>query len=453
MKKILFNTDARLKIKNGIDKCCDVVKVSLGGNGKNVLIYNGSTSQVINDGVSIAKEVEVKDEIEMAGIQLAKQCANQTNDDAGDGTTTTLVLLQSILNEIISDFQTDNPRELREELFKEADKVLKQIKPSKIKTKKDVYNLALTSSLEPKIAEILSNVYSKLGKDAKISIEEVAGETLECEVLEGIKFDSKPAEKQLLSAYDKTIHNDIDILVKDKVETQQDLQEKITEVVNAGEKKLLVISNYFDRNVLLSIIRTNDFKIIPIEYEQLKDLEDIEDFTGGKAKKVIIEEENTTIIGGVGDVKKKIEFLKGKLDKEQSHYEKEELERRIANLTGGVAIIRVGKRTDVERHELVLKIEDAIGTVKGAYELGYVTGGGMALKVDFSDTRAGKIIKTACEAPYKQICDNYGGEIKIEDTVVDSFKTVKSSLLNALSTATSILTVEAALIEENEDES
>lgn len=444
MKKILFNTDARLQIKAGIDKCVDVVKVSMGGYGKNVMIYNGQTTDIINDGTSIANAVEVKNEIEQAGIQLAKQCAQQTNIDAGDGTTTTLVLLQSILNEIIGDFQTENPRELREKLFREAIEVLSKIEVKQIAGKQDIYNLALTASLDPKIAWVVADVYEELGKDAQISLEEVNRDVLEKEIIGGMKIDTKRAESKILNNMEKEVIEDCKVLVLDKAS----LEEVKPAVEKLGDTKtLVVIANQFSRQLLLTIMRAN-VNIIPLEYTMFNTIEDIKDYVGDEiVDKVIITPESTTIIGGKGKVEDKVKLLKEKLAKEESIYEKENIEKRIAQLLGKVAIIRIGKNTEVERIESYLKLEDALGSVKGAYEMGYCTGGGMALM------KAGSISSSGIyNAPYKQICENAGKDIKIPDTVIDSFKTVKYSLLNALSTATSILMVEAALIQMNDNE-
>jgi len=452
MKKILLGSEARQQIKAGIDKCCDTVKVSLGKNGNNVLIYNGQTSEIINDGVSIAREVDVKNEIEQAGIQLAKQCASQTDSDAGDGTTTTLVLLQSILNEIITDFQTEDKRELRDKLFKEANELLKRINPKQIKTKKDLYNLALTSSLDDKIAEVISDIYDELGKDAKVSVEEVSGDVLEANIVKGIQFESKPAESKLFNEFQKEVYEGIHILVSNEP-TMDEIQKKITHAINEDKTQLIVIGNKFSEKVLLSTRTTKNFDIIPVTYAQIRTIGDVKDFVGDKpADKVIIEKDRVTIIGGKGDIDKKVGLLKDKRAKEQSDYEKEEIDKRIGNLTGGIAQIKIGKATDVERIETVLKIEDALGAIKGSYELGYVTGGGIALSEaskQCSNTKEGEIMKKVCTAPFLLISETTPN---ISETVIDSFKTVKHSLLNALSTATSVLTVEAALIEENEDE-
>lgn len=448
MKKILFNTDARLQIKAGIDKCVDVVKVSMGGYGKNVLIYNGQTTDIINDGTSIANAVEVKNEIEQAGIQLAKQCAQQTNIDAGDGTTTTLVLLQSILNEIVGDFQTENPRELREKLFKEANEILSKIAVKQIKGRKDIYNLALTSSLDHKIAEVVADVYEELGKDAQISLEEVNRDVLEKEIIGGMKIDTKRAESKILNNTDKEVIEDCKVLVLDKAS----LEEVKPVVDKLGDtKNLVVIANQFSRQLLLAIMRAN-INIIPLEYTMFSTIEDVRDYVGDEiVDKVIITPESTTIIGGKGKVEDKVKLLKEKLAKEESVYEKENIEKRIAQLLGKVAIIRIGKNTEVERIESYLKLEDALGSVKGAYEMGYCKGGGEAL-MDAIVDYASPIMSKICSSPREQISKNSGVNLVISETVIDSFKTVKYSLLNAISTATSILMVEAALIQINDNE-
>lgn len=451
MKKILFGTDARNRIKAGIDKCCDVVKVSLGGYGKNVLIYNGSSTEIINDGVSIAQAVNVKDEIEQAGIQLAKQCANQTNEDAGDGTTTTLVLLQAVLNETITEFQTENPREVRDSLFKEAEEVLAKIDVKHIKSKDDVYNIAYTSSLDKDVASLVSEIYEELGKDAQVSIEETHRNILEKEIVNGMKFETKRAEEKLIKVEETQTYEDVNVMVVDKADSVDDIQALITVAQSRGKKDAVIIANEFPRNILLSLMQTKSFNIVPVEYKMFSTIEDVKDYVGTEpVEKIVIEPDKTTIIGGKGDVSEKVKGLKERLEKEESSFEKENLTKRISSLLGRVAIIRVGKNTDVERQEAVLKVEDALGAVKGSYELGYTKGGGKAI-LEASRGQSERFEKI-CEAPYKQICANAGFEVEIPETVIDSFKTVKHSLLNAISTGTSILTAEAALIEERDDD-
>jgi chaperonin GroEL len=452
-KKILYGNDARQKIKAGIDKCVDVVKVSLGGQGKNVLIYNGVSTEIINDGVSIAHEINVKDEVEQAGIQLAKQCANQTNEDAGDGTTTTLVLLQSILNEIITDIQTENPRELRDRLFKEANEVLGKVEVKQIESTQDVYNLALTSSLSLEIAKVISEVYEELGKDAKISIEETSKDVIEKTIINGIKFESSKAESKVLRNDEKKVLDNCLVMVFDKVETIAQIQDRIKTMPKEAES-VVVVSNSFERSVLLTLMKVADLKIIPVEYKLMRPIEDVDTYVGTEpVKRVIIEKDFTTVIGGKGDVDTLVKTLEERLKEEESLFEKENIENRIAQLKGKIAIIKIGKNTDVERQEAVLKLEDAIGAVKGAYEMGYCKGGGLALWNASRD--GGEMIKKIGESVSRQIADNGGQQLEgmaMPETVIDSFKTVKHSLLNALSTATSIMMVESALIEERDDD-
>ncbi len=441
-----MGVDARKRLKAGIDKCCNVVKVSMGGYGKNVLIYNGQNSEIINDGVSIAKAVEVKDEIEQAGIQLAKQCADMTNESAGDGTTTTLVLLQAILNEIITDLSIENPREVREQLFEEANKVLSNIDVKQISNREDIYNLALTSSLDEKIAGIIADIYWELGKDAKVTVEELQKDVLESEIVKGIQFDSKKADKAIIRSENKMVMENAHVLVCEERPTLETIQEKLDVIAGGDSKKLLVVSHHFDRNVIIAMLGIKTVDIVPVEFEEMKPIEDIKAYVGDvPVEKVIIADSTTTIIGGKGNVEDKIKLLKEKKEEVSSLFEKEELDKRIAGLSSGIAVIKIGKQTDVERNEYVLKIEDALNTVKGAYDCGYCKGGGKAL----ADAGTGVIY----QSPYNQICKNAGvSELEIPDTVIDSFKSVKESLLNALSTATSVLTVEAALIEEREEE-
>lgn len=448
MKKIILGVEARKKLKAGVDLCADVVKVSMGGHGKNVAIYNGVTTEIINDGVSIAGEVNQKDEELQSGIQLAKQCAEQTNKDAGDGTTTTLVLLQSILKEIITDLSIESPRVVREKLYKEAEAVLARIPITEVKTKEDIYNIALTSSLDEKVAEVLADVFDKLGKDAKVTTQETDKNCLESEIVEGMQFEAKSLSDSILKnlSDEKVELDNVDVLYIEKAETIEKIQEKI-QSMSEERHTLVVIANQFARPVLLSMMNPS-FKFYPVENRELNNKEDIPVFIGvDPVEKVIITKDNITLIGGKGEKKEHLEALKKKLESAESEYEKELLEKRIASLESGVAVVKVGKATDTERGEAVLKIEDAINAVKGAMESGYVKGGGLALK----EAGVSGILEKVCSSPYDQIVKN-GGDKEVKDTVIDSFKSVKFSFLNALSTACSILMVEAMLVEEKEDE-
>lgn len=450
MKKVILGAEARKKLKAGIDLCADVVKVSMGGHGKNVAIYNGATTEVINDGVSIAREVNQKDESLQAGIQLAKQCAEKTDRDAGDGTTTTIVLLQALLKEIITDFQTESPRVTREKLYKEAEAVISRLNPQEIKTKEDIYNIALTSSLNAEVARVLSDIFDKLGKTAKVTVQEVNDELLEYEIVEGMQFETKNLSDTILKTEEeKVILENVPVIYVDKAETADDIQSKLDlyKEVSGGVKDVVVIANQFSRPVLLAMMTPN-LKFYPLQNKDFNNREDVPVYVGDKlVDKVIITKENVTIIGGKGETDTHVETLKKKKDEAESEYDKELIDKRIAALTSGVGIVKIGKATDAERGEAVLKVEDAINAVKSAMEAGYVKGGGLALM----EAGKGGILEKVCEAPHKQIVEN-GGSDEISETVIDSYKSVKHSLLNALSTACSVLTVEAMLVEEKEEE-
>ena len=448
MKKVIIGLEARKKLKAGVDLCADVVKVSMGGNGKNVAIYNGVTTEIFNDGVSIAKEVNQKDETLQSGIMLARQCAEQTNKDAGDGTTTTIVLLQALLKEIITDLSIESPRVVRENLYKEAESILSRIEPKEVKTKEEIYNIALTSSLDEKVAGILSSIFDTLGKNAKVTTEETDKDCVESEIVEGMQFEAKSLSNNILQnlSDEKIELNNVDVLYLEKADMTEKIQEKISSMPEE-RRTLVVIANQFTQPVLLALMNPS-FKFYPVQNNEMNNKEDIPVFIGSDlVEKVIIEKDRITLIGGKGNKAEHLDALKKKLESAESEYEKELVEKRIASLESGVAVVKVGKATDAERGEFVLKIEDAINAVKGAMESGYVKGGGLALK----EAGVGGILEKVCVSPYDQIVKN-GGDKEVKETVIDSFKSVKFSLLNALSTACSILTVEALLVEEKEDE-
>lgn len=442
MKKIFFGKDAREKIQNGINKCVDVVRVSLGMNGKNVLIYNGTTTNIINDGVNIAREVDVKDEIEQAGITLAKQCAQLTNTAAGDGTTTTLVLLQSLLKELLAETQLKKPRELRKQVFSDMKIVLDNLEKSAFKVKdiKDIENVATTASLNPEIGKMIADIFKKLGKDAKINIEETWKDEIRSEIVDGIQFESRNVA---LYSDEKEIYYDIPVLVLKKHAEANDLVPRLQILASESEDTLLVIAPEWKKDALALITKfkmQGKFKIAAVKNQEINE-DDLLAF-GNRVKKAIVTRETTTLIGGNGDTENQVKKIREKLANEESKYEREILEERISFLTGGIANIHVGKASDVERVEIKLKIEDAINSSRCAYQEGLVEGGGLALKKAGVGT-----LKEVCESPYKQICENSEEEIKIDKNVVDSLKVVKSALKNAVSVATSILTAEAALIE------
>lgn len=450
MKKIFFGGDARGRIKDGVDKCVDVVKVSLGNKGKNVLIYNGQTTDIMNDGVSIARQVEVKDETEMAGIILARQCASKTNSEAGDGTTTTLVLLQSLLSEIIDPTMIVDARSLRDALFASTKKVLDELKKGvrKVKSIKDIEAVATTSSLNKDIGAMIAKMFDELGEDASISINETRKEVLEYEVKEGLQFDT---ENIALYSEEKEVYEDVPVIYMDKKISAADIGQSVETIVKSGMTEIVIIAPDWEKDAIALITQfkmKGNIKIAAIKNKSMnqKDLKEL----GNKAKRVIITLDTTTVIGWNGDVDKHVDNLKKELEEEESLYERENIEKRISQLTGGVAEMTIGRATDVERAELVLKIEDAINSARNAYKHGVVKGGGIALNdaveilgYDMADS----LVRTMCKAPRAQIVENAEKDEKVSKDVLDSYLVIKTALTNAVSTATSILTAEAALIE------
>ena len=451
MKNILYGLEARKALKAGVDRCADVVKVSLGGNGRNVAIFNGSKTEIINDGVSIVRAVDVKEPDLQAGIQLAKQCANQTNIDAGDGTTTTIVLLQAFLNELITDFETVSPRKKREELIKATEKLFLSMSPKQIKTKKEMYNVALTASLNEEVALILADGFDTLGKNARVVIEESNKEYIKSEIINGMQFESAIATDNILTSLsdENTVIEDVYVYATEKIESIAQIQEKLKEINAETNGKMVVIGNIFERSVLIAFMASPDFKFYPIENKELNSFDDIKEYANKGGMKVVITRDSTTLIGGSVS-KKYIDTIK---KKDESEYDKEFLEKRIARLTSGVLSIEVGGKTEAAREELYFKVEDASNALKKALISGYVKGGGEALahaSAKLSMDGSEGIIKKVATSVHKQIVINSGEEL-IPDNVIDSFQTVASSFYNALSTATSIMTVDAALIEQPEE--
>ena len=447
--KILYGKEARNGLQRGVNTCANVVKVSLGHKGKNVTIYNGHLVDIINDGVTIAKFVETKDETEMAGVRLAQQCAAITNQEAGDGTTTTLVLLQSFLDELLSDTQMSEPRTLRKEIEESVKKVLVKLEKdaTKVNDIKDIENVATTSSLDPKIGKMIAEIFGKLGKEANITLEETRYNVLEHRIVDGYQFDS---ENKALYKEEKEEYKDIPVAVFKKKVSADDIVGKVHTLIQEKEEQLMVIAPDVKKDAIGLITKFNakgEFRIALVQNKELNE-EDLSAI-GNKVKKAIVTTGTTTLIGGNKDTSEYVKSLKDELAKEESSFQKELLQRRISSLTNGVAIVTVGAQTDVAREELKLKVEDAINAAKTAYTDGLVKGGGFALL----EAGKGELIEKIAGSVYMQICENAETPaLIIPGNVVDSLLAVKSSLMSAASIATSILTTEAALIEEDDSE-
>ncbi len=477
MSKIIkFNEEARKSLKKGIDVVADAVKITIGPRGRNVVFekaYGGPT--ITNDGVSIAKEIVLKDKFENMGAEIAKEVATKTNDIAGDGTTTSMVLLQAIVSEGTKHTSMGvNAMMLRagiESASAEAIKALRSIaKP--IKSKEEIRQVATISAESEEIGNIIADTIEKVGKDGVVTVEESQSIGIDSEVVEGMEFD-----KGYVSAYMVTNpermeaeYSDVPILLTDrKISSIKDILPLLEKVAQAGKKELVIIAEDVDGEALTTFVLNKlrgGFNVLAVKApgygdkkkEMLADiavtigakvvseelgvkLESAEPSMLGRAQKVISTKDKTIIVGGKGkktDIETRLASLRTQKETTTSKFDKEKLEDRIAKLAGGVAVIKVGAATETEMKYLKLKIEDAVNATKAAIEEGIVAGGGSALiraakkireNAEMATAQEQKlgyeIILKALEAPLKQIAINAGkddGSV-IVNKVMESIET------------------------------
>jgi chaperonin GroEL len=528
-KQIIFNEHARKALKRGVDAVADAVKITIGPRGRNVVLDKGYGSPTItNDGVSIAKEITLKDKFENMGAEIIKEVATKTNDTAGDGTTTSVVLMQAIVDEGMKHTTMGvNAMAVKSGIEKATAEVVLALKAiaKPIKTKDEIRQVATISAESEEIGKIIADTIDKVGKDGVVTVEESPSFGVDSEVVEGMQFD-----KGYVSAYMVTNtermeaeYKDVPILITDrKISTVKEILPLLEGLAQSGQKNLVIIADDVDGEALTTFVLNKlrgGFNVLAVKApgygDKKKDmLEDIATTVGakviseelgikletatvdmlGKAQKVIGTKENTIIVGGKGkkaDIEKRINQLKKQREQSDSKFDKEKLDERIAKLSGGVAVIRVGAATETEMKYLKLKIEDAVNATKAAIEEGIVPGGGVALirageKVrgnkkteEKTDTAIGfNIVLKALEAPLKQIALNSGKDdgsvvvqkvkeakgnggydalkdVMIEDMIVagiiDPVKVTRSGLQNAASAAAILLTTEVAVSEEPEE--
>ncbi|MHA2620549.1 MAG: chaperonin GroEL [bacterium JZ-2024 1] len=526
-KLIQFDADARASFLKGIETVSRSVKITLGPKGRNVVLEKKFGPPVItNDGVTIAKEIELEDPFENLGAAVAKEAANKTNDAAGDGTTTAVLLTEQVVREGLKALGAGaNPMLLKNGIQKATAKVVERLKEMAIpvETKQDIQNVATISGNDPEIGRLISEAMDKVGKDGVITIEESkTGTTQGPEYVEGMQFD-----RGYISPYFVTDRETMTCVLEDayillyekKISAVMDILPLLEKVAREG-RPLLIIAEDVEGEALATLV-VNRLKGIlnvaavkaPGYGERRKAMmEDIAILTGGKfisedigvklekvelkdlgrAKKVVIEKEETTIIEGAGTrdaVKGRIELIKKQIEETDSDWEREKLQERLAKLAGGVAVIKVGAPTEVELKEKKHRFEDALSATKAAVEEGVVAGGGVALlrasevldkmRGDNEDEDMGiRIVRRALEAPIRQIAFNSGvdGSIVVatvakskdkhygfnaltgeyEDLmkagVVDPVKVTRSALENAASVAGMVLSTEAMVAEKPEKE-
>lgn len=531
-KQILYNEEARKALKKGVDTVADAVKITLGPRGRNVVLDKGYGSPTItNDGVSIAKEITLKDKFENMGAEIVKDVATKTNDIAGDGTTTSVVLMQAIVSEGMKYTTMGvNAMGVRfgiEAASKDIISALKAIsKP--IKTDEEIRQVANISAESVEIGNIIADTIKKVGKDGVVTVEESQTIGLESEVVEGIEFDKGFISHYMITNSERmeSEFNDTAILITDKkISSIKEILPLLEKMAQSGKKDLVIIAEDVDGEALATFVVNKlrgNFNVLAIKAPGYGDrkkeiLQDIAVTIGakviseeigikfenadismlGKARKVIATKDNTIIVGGKGkksDIDERISQLKKQKENTESKYDKEKIEERIAKLSGGVAVIRVGAATESEMKYLKLKIEDAVNATKAAIDEGIVMGGGVALikagqkvsdnllnKKDMSkEFELGyKIVLKALEAPLKQIAINAGkddGSVIVEKVkngkgsagydalkdelvvdmissgIVDPVKVTRLGVQNACSASAILLTTEVAIADEPKED-
>ncbi len=460
-KQIIFDEKARKRILKGINKLANAVTVTLGPKGRAVILDKGYGSPTITrDGVTIAKEIELEDKFENIGAELIKEVAEKTGDTAGDGTTTATLLTQILVNEGLKNVSAGvDPIEMQKGLQEAAEVVVNELKniSKPIKDKDDTMHVATISARDEEVGRLIAEVIEKVGKDGVVTVEESQTLGLTYEVVEGLQFDRGFVSPYMVTNPEKmeaVLENPLILITDKKISSIHELVPLLEKVVQSGRKQILIIAEDVEGEALATLI-VNKLKGILITIavkapgfgDRRKEmLQDIAILTGGQviseelgfkldhaelnhlgeAHKVIINKDTTTIVGGKGDkeeINKRIQQIKVQLEKTTSEYDKEKLQERLAKLSGGVAVIKVGAPTEVEQKEKQHRIEDAISATKAALEEGIVPGGGVALlrtveKLDGFINELSKksipqyigatIVRKAIESPIRRIAENAG---------------------------------------------
>jgi len=525
-KLIVYDTEARAALKKGVDKLANAVKVTLGPKGRNVILEKKfGASTVTKDGVSVAKEIELEDPIENMGAQMVKEVASKTSDVAGDGTTTATVLAQAIYAEGLKNVTAGaNPMDLKRGIDLAVEAVVKELKKmsKEIDGTSDIAKVGTISANNDKfIGELLAQAMDKVGKDGVITIEDSKTAETILDVVEGMQFDRGYISPYFVTDADnmETVLEDAFILIHDKkISAMKDLL-PILEKVAQQNRPLLIIAEDVEGEALATLVVNKlrgVLKVCAVKAPGFGDrrkamLEDIAILTGGtviseeqgyklenatvsylgKAKTIRVDKDNTTIVEGAGkteDIKKRINEIKAQIEKTTSDYDREKLQERLAKLSGGVAVIKIGASTEVELKEKKARVEDALHATRAAVEEGIVPGGGVALlraqaalenlQGENADQSTGiRIVYKALEAPLKQIAVNAGldGAVVVNKVkegkddfgfnaatevyepmykagIIDPTKVTRVAIENAASVASMLLTTEAVVFEKKEKE-
>ncbi len=458
-KDIKYGEDARKSLQAGIDKLADTVRITMGPKGRNVVLDKKFGAPLItNDGVTIAKDIELEDAFENMGAQLVKEVATKTNDAAGDGTTTATLLAQTIVREGMKNIAAGaNPMVLKKGIAKAVDVAVKSIVDNSkaVTGSEDIARVGTVSSADENVGKLIAEAMEKVTADGVITIEESKTAETYSEVVEGMQFDRGYISPYMVTDTDKmeAVYDDAFILITDKkISSIQEILPLLEQIVKMG-KKLVIIAEDVEGEALTTIILNNlrgTFKVAAVKAPGFGDrrkemLKDIAVLTGGEvitselglelsettidqlgtAKQVVIQKENTIIVDGAGDkdaIRSRVAQIRASIETTTSDFDREKLQERLAKLAGGVAVIKVGAATEIEMKEKKLRIEDALAATKAAVEEGIVAGGGTAYinaipavdkmlpSLDGDEKTGAKIILKALEAPVRQIAENAGLE-------------------------------------------
>ncbi|MCA0989616.1 chaperonin GroEL [Guptibacillus algicola] len=522
-KDIKFSEEARRSMLRGVDSLANAVKVTLGPKGRNVVLEKKFGSPLItNDGVTIAKEIELEDAFENMGAKLVAEVASKTNDVAGDGTTTATVLAQAMVREGLKNVASGaNPMVIRKGIEKATKAAVEELKKisKPIEGKESIAQVASISAADEEVGQLIAEAMERVGNDGVITVEESKGFATELEVVEGMQFDRGYASPYMVTDSDKmeAVLEDPYILITDKkIASIQDVLPVLEQVVQQG-KPLLMIAEDVEGEALATLVVNKlrgTFNAVAVKAPGFGDrrkamLEDIGTLTGaevitedlgldlkqanitqlGRASKVVVTKENTTIVEGSGETDKiaaRVNQIKAQLEETTSEFDKEKLQERLAKLAGGVAVIKVGAATETELKERKLRIEDALNSTRAAVEEGIVSGGGTALvnvvkavqavEATGDEATGVKIVLRALEEPIRQISHNAGleGSVVVERLkgekigigfnaltgewvnmvdagIVDPTKVTRSALQNAASVSAMLLTTEAVIADKPEE--
>ena len=536
-KQILYSEDARKALKRGVDAVANAVKITVGPRGRNVVLEKGYGAPTItNDGVSIAKEITLKDKFENMGAEIVKEVAEKTNEIAGDGTTTSVILAQAIIAEGMRQTTMGvNPMGVRVGIERAAEKVVEALKAmaTPIKTKEEIKQVATISAESAELGEKIAETINKVGKDGVVTVEESQAVGIEYEVVKGLQFDKGYVSPYMITNAERmeAVQEDSAILITDKkMSSIKEILPLLEKLAQTGKKDLVIIAEDIEGEALTTFVLNKlrgSFNVLGVKApgygDRKKDmLQDIAVTVGaqmvseelglkfdtvgldvlGSAHRVIATKDTTTVVGGKGkkgEIDSRVAQLRKQREQTDSKYDKEKLDERIAKLSGGVAVIRVGAATETEMKYLKLKIEDAVNATKAAIAEGIVAGGGVALikaaqkakhwieteknKAKTENTKEFEvgfnIVIKALEAPLRQIAVNSGkddGSVIVEEVkkgkgnfgydalkdemvpdmvaagIIDPVKVTRLGVANAASAAAILLTTEVAIAEEPKEE-